>query len=155
MWDDFPAQVLAHGHQRTNAGLNDEILLEVFPAAGVAVCWDADTASLPDCTLNLNGITPPSSRRIHPQQAMAVIHVRLAGGGKILFRDLIKPPASLHHQPGFAQHNEMPAGVVVIAAGGGCQFANRARLALAQFLKHLPPHRTANRLHHAAAIRQW
>jgi hypothetical protein len=69
---------------------------------------------------------------------MTVIHDGLAGCGQILLRNLVKPPAPLHHQARPAQTGEVLGRIVIAATGDFCHFINRSRFARAQFLEHFP-----------------
>lgn len=79
-----------------------------------------------------------SARRIQPEQAVAVIHDGLAGQGQVLLGDFVNMSAPAHDQAGAHEFGQMFGRVVVAGAGHFGQFGNRARLADAQFLEHLP-----------------
>jgi hypothetical protein len=76
--------------------------------------------------------------RVEAQQAVAEIHMGLAGRREIMRGQLAEPAASPHHQPGLAHDDQMFHGAVVAASARRRQFADRARVAVGQFAQHLP-----------------
>ena len=85
---------------------------------------------------------------------MAEIHHRFARHREMMFLNLIKTPAPLHHQPRLAQYDEMFHGTLVTATTGNRQFRNAARLARSQFPEHLPASHMADGVGQPFQIRQ-
>lgn len=86
----------------------------------------------------------PSLPGIESYQAVAEIHMGLAGRGKIMRGQLIKTAATLHHKAGLAHEDEMFHGAVVTAIAGLGEFADGAGIAVGKFAQHLPAGKIAD-----------